>query len=218
MTGFAELPLVYLDLEFLGLDPQRHDIVEIALLAPGDFLPAECQEVIPGWRAWNRKVLPRRESADPKAVEINGYDRRTWVEQGAIGYAEMCEFLCEHFFFPENDSGWMKSRAMVAGHNVHSDVKFIEAALFPRKLDIKYRLDTVSLIWSELVPLGLTRGALEGACSVCGISNEGAHSALPDVLRTKALVDLLTDPAFAVVRPVVKRNIEQLEASRANSR
>lgn len=187
-TGFGHLPLAYVDLEFTGLEPRIHDITEIAVLKPAwawgaPELHPTC-EPLPGWLAWTVKVWPRNLStASPEALQINGFDEAVWRRE-AIGLSDAMRHL-RHVLL----------ETTLVGHNAFLDLSFIREGfhrcpLVPF-LDIKYRLDTATLIWEHLVPLGLERGSLANACTVCDISNAGAHRALADAVRCKLLVDAL---------------------------
>ncbi len=189
-TGFGGRPLAYIDLEFTGLNPAVHDITEIAILKPSwsvtDVLPPTDPEVVPGWSAWVRKVWPTNlDKAAPYALELNGFDAAIWRQESIAlhhALASVAELLHE---------------VNIIGHNVSLDVEFLQEGfrrcsyLGIRAPDLKYRIDTTTLIWEHLVPLGLTKGNLADACTVLGVSNEGAHTALADVLRTKGVAELL---------------------------
>lgn len=214
-VGFGGKPLAYLDLEFTGLEPKIHDITEIAILKPAwaweeDKRPTV--EPFPGWLAWNVKVWPEHlETASAEALRINGFHEPTWRRE-AIGLLEAMGQVYR-----------MLAGSIVVGHNSFLDLAFLREA-FQRCddvpfLDVKYRIDSATLIWEHLVPLGLTRGSLADACTVCGISNAGEHRALADVIRCKLVVDALV---FRYADPLEQsRRVERiatLEASRGSTR
>lgn len=196
--GFRGKPLAYLDTETTGLDPLKHEILEIALLAPAHTLPLSCDLVLPGWRLWVTKIKPLYlDNAMQEAIDINGYTPEAWKD--ALDPHEVVSTLI----------GRVKN-VTIAGHNVDFDCKFLQrfATLHASyDLDIKYRIDTTTLIWEKLVPLGLKSNSLTTACRVCGISNEHQHTAAGDVIRTKALVDFLLSDDFVRQKPIVRRNI-----------
>jgi len=209
-VGFGGKPLAYVDLEFTGLDPLVHDITEIAILKPAwawdERTPTT--EPLPGWRAWNVKVWPEHlHTASEEALQINGFNEGVWRKESIELHDAMTVVQT------------VLKDTVVVGHNNFLDMAFIYDA-FDRcygvgALDMKYRIDTSTLIWEHLVPLGLTRGSLADACTVCGISNEGQHRALADVLRTKLLVDALVFTSFDPLehkRRVAR--IAELEAAR----
>lgn len=211
--GIGGTPLVYLDLEFTGLDAQIHDIIEIALLLPvwahqletfsrPDLLT---REIIPGWTAWTIKVHPEDiETASQEALEINGYDPDLWKE--AFSIEQAIELTRE-----------LTTGVTVAGHNLSLDMEFLRAASKKhtgQMLDLKYKIDTVTLIWEHLSWRGLTKANLNDACTVLGISNEGSHRALPDVLRAKAVLDALLFKVAPYSPPSIYRRIQVLERNR----
>ena len=207
-VGFGGKPLAYLDLEFTGLEPKIHDITEIAILKPawawGEDKPSI--EPLPGWRAYNVKVWPENlEAASEEALQINGFDEGTWRRE-AIGLPEAMAQVYR-----------MLQDAVVVGHNSFLDLAFLREGFHRCEevpfLDVKYRIDSATLIWEHLVPLGLTRGSLSNACTVCDISNAGQHRALADVVRCKLLVDALV---FSYVDPLERsRRVERIAALEA---
>ena len=71
MTQFA---LAFLDCEFGGLDPDRHDITEIGVIVT-DYRLAELAS-----REW--KVLARPDRVTSEAAAIFGYDPDRWAREG----------------------------------------------------------------------------------------------------------------------------------------
>ena len=71
MTQFA---LAFLDCEFGGLDPARHDITEIGVIVT-DYRLAELASA-----EW--KVLARPDRITPEAAAIFGYDAERWAREG----------------------------------------------------------------------------------------------------------------------------------------
>jgi DNA polymerase III alpha subunit (gram-positive type) len=182
--GFGGKPLAYLDLEFTGLNSRVHDITEIAVLIPSWAPRATLgTEVLPGWSAWCVKVWPENlETAVPVALEINGFCEDIW-KQEAISLTHAMQVL-----------GALIVDTTMVGHNLALDIDFVREGFRRTGIvgpDLKYKIDTATLIWEHLVPLGLTKGNLHDACEALQISNEGEHTALADVIRCKALVDAL---------------------------
>jgi len=213
-TGFRGRPLAVLDLEMTGLDPKRHHICEISILRPDDGtidLPVTHFNVVGGWRAYSWKVWPLDLStAEPEALEMNGFDEDQW-KVSSIGLPRMLSYASQ-----------LLDEVTLVGHNVYTDMRFLEEAA--RRcgrdpINLKYRIDTTSLIWSDLVPLGLTRGNLAEACTALGISNLGQHQSLVDVKRTLMVMhrigelrgDSRSDRLF---RKRVSERIEKLERQR----
>lgn len=211
--GFGGLPLAYFDLEFTGLDPSIHDITEIALLLPSWSpqaveateleTPGWTPEVIPGWGAWVVKVFPVDiASAVPFALQLNGYDEEVWRDQAVPLATAMRQF-----------DRMLKMGMTMVGHNISLDLEFLRSSHARCRLpfDAKYKIDSSTLIWEHLTPLGLTKGNLHDACTVLGISNEGEHRALADALRCKAVVEAIRG---GIKTFYVGPRIQQLEAGR----
>jgi len=205
-VGFDGRSLAYLDIETTGLDFRIHEITEISILKPYNDLPEYCPMVLNGWRAWTAKVYPTRiESADPIALDMNGFNASVWHRE-AISIDAALSFI----------SLFLKDSTIV-GHNVFMDMSFISEAFHRAGLEdveSKYRIDTSTLIWQTLCAAGMRRGSLHNACRALGISNEGEHTALADVLRTKAVLDRLSHPLSDQTRS----RIHLLEAERASSK
>lgn len=207
-TGFRGQPLAYVDIETTGLSPENHEIIEVSIAMPDAFMRLRDPVLVPGWRVFTAKMLPHHiQNAEPNALAVNGYDETVWRKKAVprFGVFETIEALL------------VDQSATIVGHNVWLDVEFLSIGL-NRHLKVdwrpKYRIDTPTLIWERLTPLGLVGGSLADACHVCGISNEGAHTAKADVRRTKALVDFLTTSAFSLNRSMVRKRIADLNAQR----
>jgi DNA polymerase III epsilon subunit-like protein len=217
-VGFMGRPLAVLDFEFTGLDPRVHQICEVAVLRPHldalcEALPPTHPSVLDGWDAWSYKVMPTQiETASEEALQLNGFDIDQWQKE-AIGVEQMLDHL-ELLLHEVN----------VVGHNAHLDLQFLEAAFREADrapMDLKYRIDTTTLIWEHLVPMGLTRGGLAGACTVLGVTNEGAHRALDDVVRTLLVLWRLHDLrrslelGHELLYHQILARIDELEAGRS---
>lgn len=178
--------LLFLDLETTGLDPDRHEIVEIgAILArqtarPGKTASVEIIEEI------EIKVKPEHiETAEPEALNVNGYNEAEWVF--ATDLKQALESLTKK-----------ADKAVVVAQNTPFDVSFLEHAF--RKTDLKYpfghhSLDTVSLAYAKLSgEEGINKFTLWSLCEYFGIKNEKAHTAMADVRATfevyKKLIEL----------------------------
>jgi DNA polymerase-3 subunit epsilon len=162
---------IWVDTETTGLDPNKHEIIEIAILR---------ESVLPGGggaitESWSTKIAPARiEDADPKALEVNRYSKESWGD--APTFAAVADDIAKR----------LASGSVICGHNISFDVGFIEAEF--KRLDRKVRMpyhkvDTVTLAycaWNadpELPGPGLSLDKLR---KFGGISMAGAHSALKD--------------------------------------
>jgi DNA polymerase III subunit epsilon len=200
-------PLTYVDLETTGLDANQHEILEIAILKPTECMPQGmyCDQPVRGWSSFVSKVCPVRiETAHPKALEVNRYSAEEWKN---------APFLSQllPLFRP------LLEDALIVGHNVWLDCEFLSAVFRQCGMEPpcwKYRVDTATLIWEHLGSLGHPSLSLESACEIVGIDNTGSHRALADVLRTKALVEALTNASLED-RLKWKKRITELQQRQA---
>jgi len=163
--------LAFIDVETTGLDPHRHEIIEIAgvLTDPKLKLLGE----------FEFKIKPDRlDVADQQSLRINGYTDAAWLfaPQAAQVLPEV---------------GRKIAGAMMVGHNVFFDWQFVNQA-FARaglKNPLHYhRLDTMSMAYTKLYhDPKVEYFSLEYLCKHFGIKNERAHSALADVRATVEL-------------------------------
>lgn len=165
-------PLVFLDLETTGLDPQVDDILEVAAMRVDPLsLSAE------GW--FETKVAPSPGAVvDPRAAELNGYRIEDWTEAPAIEAVlpPLTRFL---------------EGCLIVGHNPAFDWAFLSAAyrrLCVRRPNVGHHLlDTATLAW-PLLRHGFVKSlSLRDLCNHYRISNVGEHHALEDVVRTYQL-------------------------------
>lgn len=153
----------YIDTETTGLNPAKHEIIEIAIITENEDGTFE---------RWHTKIKPDHiENAHPKALEVNGYTPEAW--EGAPNFEDVV---------PEITSRLKGS--ILVGHNVNFDIRFIEALLDKanRELEISHRgtIDTITLVREHLLPTGLPSPSLDKTRRWLGWSLEGAHSALKD--------------------------------------
>ena len=159
-------PFAILDTETTGLDSQRHEIIEIAVKSPlGIF---------------HSLVKPQHiETAEPRALEMNGYAANPARWDSAPTIEEVLPAVLLHL-----------AGCIMAGHNVSFDKAFLESAyinMYCARLPFYHCFDTVTLAMEQLPDL--TRFNLNVVCDVLGISNEGAHAALVDVLRCESAMN-----------------------------
>ncbi len=117
----AEFAFAWLDCEFGGLDPELHDITEVALIVT-DYRLVEL-----GQGEWRVKARPDRITKE--AAEIFGYDAELWAKAPPIRQVlqEVTDLL-------------PKGKTIVpAGQNVRMDVNFLERAW--KSCDMPYPFD-----------------------------------------------------------------------------
>ena len=149
-----------IDIETTGLRPEYHEIIEIAIIQiDGDDV-----------KKWSTKIAPKYlERAHPKALQINGYCSKNW--RLAPDFEDVSHIIKEK----------LKS-GVVVGHNVKFDISFINEALFNiGERPIKLRqIDTITLAFEHLYPLGLDSLSMDSIRSFLGMSSIGSHTALKD--------------------------------------
>lgn len=182
------MSIVFFDLETSGLDPERHEIIQIAAIAVqrGDFRELERYETY---------VAFDLDKADAAALEVNGYKPELWA--GAPSQAQACTefgaFLRGHADLQMTSKAGKPYRVcQVAGYNVGFDCGFL-GATFRRQgefcpADLYRGLDVMQLaLWqiqNGSVPdyrLGTV------AAWVLGTAPQGLHDARADIEYTLRL-------------------------------
>jgi len=168
----SKFVFAFLDCEFGGLDPEIHDITEVAVILT-DYRLVELAR-----REWRVNARPERISKE--AAEIFGYDPELWAK--APSWGKVVEELVD--FLPSDKT------VVPAGQNVRMDVIFLELGFkkagvpFPfdyHVIDLATLYYAWSLVAGETIPAlslrqsATTAGLLEGAV---------AHRALADAELT----------------------------------
>ena len=160
--------LVFIDIETTGLNAAYHEIIEIALIGH-DF-------------KYHKKVRPEMiEHADPFALKLNGYKPENWVD--SITHRQMIKEI-EPLLLNNT----------LAGHNVSFDIEFLEESYMRegRYFGLKRRrIDTVTLAYEHLYPLGLNSLSLDAIRDFLEWDKKGGHSALKDCKDAKRLFTYL---------------------------
>lgn len=174
-------PLAYLDTETTGLDPSIAEILEIAVI----------RENIDGTvQRFHSLVKPERlEDAQPKALEVNGYtaDPSKWDQAPTL--AEI-----------GGDIVNILEGCIMVGQNVSFDEAMIKANLQRAGIDISrlpyHKIDTVTLVFEWLFPMGLKSASLDRVREFLRWSKEGAHTAIKDTEDVRRLHRLLWRPRW----------------------
>jgi len=167
-------PLAYIDTETTGLDPTVAEVIEFALIR----VDLDGHE-----QRWQTKIKPERiEDAHPKALEVNGYTPEAWVDAPAM--AEVAPVIIESL-----------EGCVLVGHNVSFDEAMLKANI--KRTGVKgrvpyHKLDTVTLAFEHLFPLGLKSASLDAIREFLGWSKFGAHTAMKDTEDAKRLHELLS--------------------------
>lgn len=150
-------PLAITDVETTGLDAQVHEIVEIGLL----LVDQETLSIVDGL---GQKVKPiHLETADPHALNINGYKKEDWTN--ALELRQAMEIYS------------LKTKnAIFFAHNVAFDWSFISEAFkctgVTNQMDY-HRIDLFTLAWNNASRLpGLIKFNLNELCKYFGIPEE----------------------------------------------
>lgn len=172
---------LYLDTETTGLDPNCHEIIEIAIVI--EEVPENPNDLGKIIQTWERKIRPIHiRAAHPKALEVNGYTPQEW--EGTLPFADYADEI----------AGLLASTGTLVGHNPTFDTNFLKSAFAREGLGVRipyHQIDTVSLAyvawnWSGTGP-GLS---LDKIRDHLGMSKVGAHSALKDALDCRHVLYL----------------------------
>jgi DNA polymerase III epsilon subunit-like protein len=167
-----EFAFAFMDCEFGGLDPELHDITEIALIVT-DYRLVEL-----GAREW--KVRARAERITAEAAAISGYTPEAWAEALPIRQAlgEIAALLPPgHTVVP-------------AGQNVRMDVQFLERAYRSCALAFPFDYHVIDLAtlfyaWSLVAGETLPAFSLRQAASMAGLIDGAVpHRAMADARLT----------------------------------
>ncbi len=163
--------LCFIDTETTGLDPRRHELLELGLVRVRQTWKAGTVPSFEVIDEWSTKIRPENiQTADPASLRVNGYTVTGWNNAMEVGEA------LEQF--TRRTEG-----AIMVAHNVAFDAGFIETYLAVHSLPNKmhyHRLDTVSMAYAKLHDTDVTRYSLAELCKHFGIENTRAHSALAD--------------------------------------
>jgi oligoribonuclease (3'-5' exoribonuclease) len=167
-----EFAFAFMDCEFGGLDPEQHDITEVAVIVT-DYRLAELAQA-----EW--KVAARAERISAEAAEISGYDAAAWRDAKPVRQvlAELSALL-------------PADRTIVpAGQNVRMDVMFLERAY--KRCEIPFPFDyhvidlaTLFYAWSLVSGEPVAALSLRQAAITAGLADGPvAHRAMADARLT----------------------------------
>jgi DNA polymerase III epsilon subunit-like protein len=169
MSDFA---FAFLDCEFGGLDPERHDITEVAVIVTDDRL-AELASA-----EW--KVAARADRISAEAAQISGYDAAKW--SGAPHVRQVLNELAA--ILPAGKT------VVPAGQNVRMDVVFLERAY--KNCSIPWPFDyhvidlaTLFYAWSLVAGEPVPALSLRQAAATAGLIDGAVpHRAMADARLT----------------------------------
>ena len=171
--------LAFIDTETTGTNPDRHEIIEIAVIIARQ-VPQEGKgpklEIIEECE-WKIKPL-HIDRADEQALRVNGYNEVDWM------------FAVDRKKAMEEFAKKTQSCTFVS-HNLVFDYAFVTNAFEETGVDSRMhyaKIDTISLAFARLYDAPLAdKFSLRSLCELLKVDNTKAHTALAD---TKALVEV----------------------------
>ncbi len=172
MAVASKFVFAFLDCEFGGLDPELHDITEVAVIVT-DYRLAELDS-----HEW--KIRARPDRITEEAASISGYTAEAWID--AIPLHRVLDELSA--LLPKGKT------AVPAGQNVRMDVQFLERAF--KNCGVAYPFDyhvidlaTLFYAWSLVSGETVTALSLRQAAVTAGlIDGSVPHRAMADTRLT----------------------------------
>ena len=167
-----EFAFAFIDCEFGGLDPELHDITEVAAILT-DYRLVEL-----GAREW--KVRARADRITAEAAAISGYTPEAWAQ--ALPLRQVLGELTE--LLPKGHT------VVPAGQNVRMDVQFLERAYRSCTLGFPFDYHVIDLAtlfyaWSLVTGETLPAFSLRQAASTAGLIDGAVpHRAMADARLT----------------------------------
>lgn len=173
--------LAFIDLETTGLDPARHEILEIGAVIARPVEGSNSQWEIAD--ELDLKVKPAHlETAEPEALRINGYNDGAWLF--AVSLEPAMKTLADQI-----------ADATVVAQNVTFDWSFLERAFRQTNLAPQifyHKLDLASMAFGKLYQRdNFQKYTLRALCDYFGVKHTGAHSALADARASFAVFQKL---------------------------
>lgn len=177
--------IAFVDLETTGLDPERHEIIEIGAIIARQEPRAGRGPEVRVVEEFDIKVKPERiEEAERSALRTNKYSEAEWLFAADLEQALRA--------FAPKISG-----AILAGQNIGFDIAFLERAFarFNMPFDVHHhKIDVVSIAFTKYYhDESWQRFGLRTLCERLGVKNEKAHSALSDIRATFEVYKKLLD-------------------------
>lgn len=170
--------LAFVDLETTGLDPFRHEIIEIGVVLAeqkGDLFNKQFLEFI---SAHEIQLKPEHiRTGDPKSLEVTKYYKRDWSK--AVRQKEGLE-----------QAVTLLDRTIFVAQNVAFDWAFLQKAGNEHGIDFEkavhyHKLDLASMVFGKLYhDPKLSKFSLREMTEHFGVKNENAHTALADARAT----------------------------------
>ena len=169
------MKLLFIDVETTGLDPDIHEVIDIALIQ------TDLEGIIE--KTWHSKIRPGR-PCSAEAAKVNGYSPEAWAS--APSYGEVVTVLREQGF---------KDRYILAGWNVDFDKSFAYRLLEAAGIHWNYKsLDIFGMAWSiyyefmvDYIEHNDRVPKLEHVLEYARITNNRPHTAMGDCQATAEL-------------------------------
>lgn len=168
---------IFLDIETTGLDCNRHEILEIAVVKELIEAPYNAPGIIV--EEWCRKIIPRNiVDADPIALGVNGYLQQAWDKE-AVSFASIADELYS-----------LLSSGKIIGQNPNFDLGFIAAeyaVLGIKPTFLRYAIDTTTSSYLAWGLDGEQNLSMDSMRDYHGLDKVNAHSALKDALDCRKI-------------------------------
>lgn len=174
-----ERDLAFVDVETTGTDPQKHEVIELALVLVKQIEREGRGPEIKILGEYEWKIKPERiEDAEEEALRVNGYNEADWIF--AVDLKNAME-----------DFNKKASGATFVSHNLVFDYNFVMEGYKKSGVEntMHYgKLDTISIAFARLYDAPQAdKFSLKFLCELLKVENSKAHTALAD---TKALVEV----------------------------
>ena len=171
--------LAFIDTETTGTDPNKHEIIELAVVIARQIERPGKGPTIEVIEECEWKIKPEHiETAEEEALRVNGYSEVDWM------------FAIDRKKAMEEFSKKTQSCTFIS-HNLVFDYAFVMKAFEETGVENRMhyaKLDTISIAFARLYDApSADKFSLRALCELLKVENSKAHTALAD---TKALVQV----------------------------
>jgi DNA polymerase III epsilon subunit-like protein len=166
--------LAFIDTETSGLDPDKHEIIELAVvLVKQTDRPGKGPKIeVIAEKDWKIKMV-NREAAEDQALRVNGYNEVDWM------FAVDLESALKEFVK-------LTEGATFVSHNLTFDYAFISKAFSKTGVENRMhygKLDTISIAFARLYDIPQAQSfSLKALAQLFKIENKKSHTALSDTI------------------------------------